>query len=127
MQHRSFAVPLSVLLAGLFSDVAIAQSSAECNAPSAVAAVQEGLIKRGLKDPDWVFRLGLNVPSFRMKDVSFLVKNIRRIGPWRKGAECEIILQMTTPVDVMNPNSIIATVHYVVSPTPDGGIEAEIY
>jgi len=127
MRPRAVVCVLLIAAAWLAHDTAVAQSGSACESPAALSGVRNEIIKRGTNDSGWVFRLGLNVPAFRMKDVKFDVEGVRTIGPWRRGTDCEITLRMTTPVDVLAPNMVIAEFRYVVVPASGGGIEVELY
>ena len=109
------------------SCVTHAACAASCDAPETLEAVKHAVIAKGTKDSGWVFRLHLNVPAYRIREVQFTFQGAETIGPWRNGVDCQVTVEMATPLDVLEPNIVTAKFNYVVTPNSAGGTNVELY
>lgn len=112
------AIVIAFLLA-IMAVPAAAQSG--CDAPQTIANVQNQVRQLGQNNAEWVFRSGLRVPYFRMREVSIAVVSVSFRGQVRTGVECQIVLRLTTPPDVVTPNSVVMQFGYVIM--PDGNVD----
>jgi hypothetical protein len=102
-------------------------AQAVCDSPAAIQSVEAQIRKIGSNNPDWLTRIGLLVPYFRMKDVVISVVSVRMKGAVRTGTDCEIVLRLSTPPDVTTPNSVQMRFGYVLTPNGQGGYDVDLY
>lgn len=125
MNYTVIKVAIALLIISSYSAHALERP--KCDSSEVVAGVKRTIIKYGTNKPEWVFKLNLNVPYFRMKDVRFSVRSIQSKGPSRRGTDCEIRYKLEAPRDIRNANAVMATFKYTVFYGRGGNLNIELY
>jgi hypothetical protein len=110
---------MSVLVLTLPSKYASGQQL--CDSPAVIALLANHVRELGFKSPDWLVRVRLQVPYFRMKDVEISAVSVRTKGPARTGLDCEADLQLTPPADMRaTTKGVVIRIGYIIMTTPNG-------
>lgn len=79
---------------------------------------------RGSRDAEYVARMGVRLPYFRMREMEMSLVSTSTRGPSRTGLDCEAVLRLTPPADI-SPR-VITIVHFNYVIVPKGGEEFEL-
>src|SRR5215831_15987632 len=99
-----------------------------CDSPQVISSLGNQVRNLGSSNPDWVVRMGLWIPYFRMKEAEISIVSIRTKGPARTGLDCEADLRIMPPPDMRaTTKGVLGRFGYVIMPKPNGGFEIDLY
>ena len=84
----------------------------------------------GFSNPDWLVRMQLDVPYFRMNDVTITVRSVTTKGPVYNGLNCEARLFIAPSPDVKSLRGIVGVVEpfrYMLISKPNGDFDLVMY
>lgn len=122
------AIRSAIAAAAMIGLLSSAQAQTSCDSPRVAAALQDQIRTIAMTNANFLVRLGLWVPYFRIKEVEMSVVSSVTKGQARTGLECEIRFRMVPPVDLKaHANTIIGTFRFVLIPKSDENFIIDLY
>jgi hypothetical protein len=113
----------------ILSQAAVAVHAQEsCDSPRVMANLMDRVRTLGATNPEWMVKMNLQIPYFRMKDVEISAVSIRTKGPSRTGLDCEANLRLVPPAEFRSSAPVIVgRFGYVIMQGAGGGFELDMY
>ncbi len=105
-----------------------AQAQEGCDSPRVISSLIQHVYAFGSSNPEWMVKMHLDIPYFRMKDVQISTVSVQTKGPTRTGLDCEANLRMVPPAEFRaSAPVIVGRFGYVIMPASNGGFELDLY
>lgn len=105
-----------------------ARAGETCDSPRVLSKLFDQVRALGFSNPDWMVRMHLMVPYFRMKDVEISAVSVNAKGPSRTGLDCEASLKMIPPAEFRSDApTVVGHFGYVILSKSNGDFDLDLY